>query len=385
MPHHFITSLLLLLTLACGCTSVPTNPLTLSAKKAKSPARMVDVWNTYAQTDADGGPPLRGLAGRIVFYPETPAKSKKPPLSIRVDGTVTVFVFDGLEEDPQHAKPLKQFVFKHETLPFHYASKDPIGHGYDFFLPIDEYSGAEKTLSVIVRFDDRTQQGRLVVTQPVTTILQGTGGGAPLQASVPARNDILPSNFTQAAHREETVRDRRTSETTSLSSSRLVGTIPLSHRDAQRLGDGETLASGDYAVTSATPSIVEATRTGKQNAATLVYEELAAMQRESRADAYSPVNSHDIPMPPYPQAWAPTATLPFAGQYHVAATPAIQAGAVPNSSGFVGVGSAGGLQYSAATATPPPPTSPNALPQIPASFAPSSGQVPPDIHYREYR
>ncbi|MGL4942101.1 MAG: hypothetical protein ACRC46_02790 [Thermoguttaceae bacterium] len=372
MPKYSITSLLLAFAVFCGCTSVPVNPFAFS-KKVKSPARMVDVWNTYAQTDPEGGPPLRGLAGRIVFYPEMPAKSKKPPQAIQVSGTVTVFIFDGLEEDPQHAKPLKQFIFKPETLPFHYAHKEPIGHGYDFFLPIDEHGGPEKTLSVIVRFDDRTQEGKLVVTQPVATILEGSTTGR-IQPQPTAYRDILPPNFAQASHRETNSSITPAQTNNNVHSSRVVGTIPLSMRDTQRLGNGEFLAQGEYSVTPSAPSAEKTVR--DNNATSLVYEQFASMRQEAtatmnaNASAYSPLYTSDLPMPQYPDAWAPAATIPFANQY--------AASAASGPSGSAGVGS------SVVASIPLPPVQ-VASPQTPASFAPSNGQAPPDLHYREYR
>lgn len=158
--------------LCAGCRSNLTakrmaarNPLAKNA--AKSPVSMVDVWQTYAETGTDGKA-QRGVGGRIHFYAE--GKKKE---AIKVDGDVTVFVFDGEEKDPAHAKPLKIYQFKAETLTKHYASKKPLGHGYDFFLPFDELGGEEKTLCIMTRFDDRLEGG-LILSQPVNTILKGT-------------------------------------------------------------------------------------------------------------------------------------------------------------------------------------------------------------------
>ncbi|MDR1962661.1 MAG: hypothetical protein LBQ50_02660, partial [Planctomycetaceae bacterium] len=134
------------------------NPL--AKNSAKTPTKMVDMWNTYAQTTTDGKV-VRGIAGRIHFY-----NDQKKKQSVKVDGDLTVFVFDGNEKDPAHAKPLKVYQFKSETLDKHYAFKKPLGHGYDFFLPFDEIGGEEKNLCVMTRFDDRLEK-ILVLSQPV--------------------------------------------------------------------------------------------------------------------------------------------------------------------------------------------------------------------------
>ncbi|MDR3109856.1 MAG: hypothetical protein LBU65_09255 [Planctomycetaceae bacterium] len=168
-----ITVCLILLTTVAGCANhsisksikMPSNPLTKN--KAKTPQRMVDVWNTFAQTDPAGGKPIRGLAGRVMFFADE--KNKKP---VKVDGRMTVFVFDSKVTDPAHSKPLKQYVFPTATLEKHYSHKEPFGHCYDFFLPFDEVGGDEKTLCVMARFDDKIK-GEFVMSQPVTTVLQG--------------------------------------------------------------------------------------------------------------------------------------------------------------------------------------------------------------------
>ncbi|MDR0871007.1 MAG: hypothetical protein LBN39_09465 [Planctomycetaceae bacterium] len=154
-----------------GCQSLAykqmqaKNPMAKNA--AKSPAKMVGVWSSYAQTMPEGKA-VRGVAGRVHFY--TDSNKKKP---VKVDGNVNVFVFDAEEKDPAHSKPLRVYQFNADTLEKHYSFKKPIGHGYDFFLPFDELGGEEKKLCIMTRFDDGLDDN-LVVTQPINTILQGT-------------------------------------------------------------------------------------------------------------------------------------------------------------------------------------------------------------------
>ncbi|MDR1268110.1 MAG: hypothetical protein LBK82_01165, partial [Planctomycetaceae bacterium] len=159
------------------------NPL--AKNSAKTPTKMVDVWNTYAQTTPEGKV-LRGIAGRIHFYNDYKKKQ-----AVKVDGNLTVFVFDGNEKDPAHAKPLKVYQFRSETLDKHYAFKKPLGHGYDFFLPFDEIGGEEKNLCVMTRFDDRLEQA-LVLSHPVVTVLKGTRHEVPAAES--AVQEFLANN-----------------------------------------------------------------------------------------------------------------------------------------------------------------------------------------------
>jgi len=166
------------------------NPL--AKNSPKSPTKMVDVWNTYAQTMPDG-PPVRGLAGRVYFYND--GKKKQP---VKVDGSMTVFVFDADQKDPLHSKPIKVFQFKPETLGKHYSFKKPLGHGYDFFMPFDSIDGVERPLCVIARFDDALE-GTLVANQPVNVLLKGTRSEPAIQdVSIQASN--LPEIIEQVSH-----------------------------------------------------------------------------------------------------------------------------------------------------------------------------------------
>ncbi|MDR3232871.1 MAG: hypothetical protein LBT46_04270 [Planctomycetaceae bacterium] len=167
----------------CGCQTPlaikqleAKNPLAKNA--AKTPAKIVDVWNPCVQTTTDGQA-LRGLAGRIHFY----GNSKKNQ-AVKVDGDVTVFVFDGQEKKPEHAKPLKVYHFSADVLEKqHYAFKKPLGHGYNFFLPFDALGGPERNLVLMTRFDDRLES-QLVIAPPVNTVLSGTQIEEPNNPSV---------------------------------------------------------------------------------------------------------------------------------------------------------------------------------------------------------
>jgi len=196
------------------------NPL--AKNSPKSPTKMVDVWNTYAQTTPDG-PPVRGIAGRVYFYNDS--KKKK---SIKVDGSMTVFVFDAEQKAPLHAKPIKVFKFKPETLDKHYSFKKPIGHCYDFFLPFDSINGVEKPLCVIARFDDALE-GTLVANQPINVMLKGT-------RSEPAIKDLSIQASTLTGEIEQVSYTTASSEPSPKPEvSRNVSTIALNDHLTRRL------------------------------------------------------------------------------------------------------------------------------------------------------
>ena len=151
------------------------NPLAKNAPK--TPGKIVDVWNSYAQTTSDGTV-LRGMAGRVLFY-----DNQKGEETVKVDGDLTVYVFDSRETDPVHAKPFKIFQFKADTLQQHYSHQQPFGHSYNFFLPIDEIGGVEKPLNIIVRFDN-TLDEMFVMAQPVNAILAGRRPESPTDPTI---------------------------------------------------------------------------------------------------------------------------------------------------------------------------------------------------------
>ena len=151
------------------------NPLAKNA--AKTPIEIVDAWNSFAQLTPDGTI-VRGMAGRVHFY-----DSQQKRQAVRVNGDLTVFVFDGRVTDPAYVKPLEIFKFEADTLDLHYSYQKPLGHGYDFFLPIGDIDGEEKPLSIIVRFDDNLSDA-FVRANPVNTVLAGRRPQLPTSPSV---------------------------------------------------------------------------------------------------------------------------------------------------------------------------------------------------------
>jgi len=249
MPQSVQASIgaLLCLFFMSGCQT----PLTVKQMQAKNPfarnapktpAKMVDVWNSYAQVTPNGTV-MRGKAGRVHFYDD-----HKGDRAVKVDGDLTVYVFDGNEIDPAHTKPLKIFQFKADTLEKHYSHQKPFGHGYNFFLPMDEIDGVEKPLSIIVRFDNHLDEMFVMSQQPVNTVLAGRRPEQPTETTI--REFLDSQSLLAEANRSMTTANNASAiqqvgyitETVQAKPERLrVSTIPLNGGMARRLHSPSTL------------------------------------------------------------------------------------------------------------------------------------------------
>jgi hypothetical protein len=237
---NFVGVMLLVL-FASGCQTPLTvkqmqakNPLAKNA--VKTPTKIVDVWNSYAQTTSEGKV-MRGMAGRVHFYGD-----QKDNQAIKVDGDLTVFVFNGNETDPAHTKPLKVFQFKAETLDKYYSHQKPMGHGYDLFLPIDEIGGEEQSLCIMTRFDDRLQNTYVMTPQSVNTILAGRKPQPPpteptIREFLESRSLLAEANQSITASNDSAIQQvAYTSEKEGIESGKSkVSTIPLSGDMTRRL------------------------------------------------------------------------------------------------------------------------------------------------------
>jgi len=210
------------------------NPFSKNA--AKTPVEIIDVWNSCAQVSPDGKT-IRGMAGRIHFYDH-----QKKSQTIKVDGDLSIYVFDSKETDPAYSKPLQVFRFQADSLKDHYSYQKPLGHGYNFFLPMDEIGGEEKPLCIMVRFDDRLNE-MLVMAQPVNTILAGRKPQVP---TTPAIREFLESpsylagaNQSITAHYDSAIQQVGyvTEQQNGVPEKSKVSTIPLNNDMTRRLSE----------------------------------------------------------------------------------------------------------------------------------------------------
>jgi len=210
---------------------------------AKTPVKVVDMWESYAQTTGDGKV-MRGMAGRVHFY-----DNHQGNRAVKVDGNLTVYVFDGNETDPTRTKPFKVFQFKAETLNKHYSYQKPLGHGYNFFLPIDEIGGEEKSLCIMARFDDRLEEDTFVMTPSVSTTLAGRKPQQPVEPTIreflESRSLLAEVNQSITAQYDSAIQQvGYVIETKSVEPEKSrVSTIPLNSDMTRRLIEVKTSAS----------------------------------------------------------------------------------------------------------------------------------------------
>ena len=92
------------------------------------------------------------------------------PEPVKVEGTLTVYLFDETNRDPNNLKPDRKYVFTKEQLPSHY-SKSKLGHSYSVWLPWDEVGGPQKEVSLIARFTP--DKGGVVIGEQNKQMLPG--------------------------------------------------------------------------------------------------------------------------------------------------------------------------------------------------------------------
>jgi hypothetical protein len=217
------------------------NPFAKNAPK--TPAKIVDTWSSYAQAAPDGKV-MRGMAGHVYFY-----DNQNGSQAVKVDGDITVYVFDGNDADPAHTKPIKVYQFKADTLEKHYVYQKPFGHGYNFFLPMDEIGGEEKPLNIIVRFDNGLDE-MFLMTQASNAMLAGR---KPQQPTEPSIREFLDSRSLLAeANRSMTIQHGSAIQQAGYitekgsaepeKSSRVVA-IPLNGSMTRRLTDAKEMPS----------------------------------------------------------------------------------------------------------------------------------------------
>ncbi len=157
---------------APGCQSLKLDaPLSMTnKKKLESPEKIMAVW-TDAIRNQSGQPGQRGFGGRVFFY----GADEKP---IKVEGAVSIYLFDDDRTTVSDTAPEMRFVFPAETLENHY-SKCPLGHSYSFWVSLGEVGGPTRNLSLVTRFDNT--QGSSVVSSITRKILPGLPSSLPAE------------------------------------------------------------------------------------------------------------------------------------------------------------------------------------------------------------
>ena len=160
----------------------------------KAPTRMTDMWS-FTVLQQPGRPGVRGYGGRLTFYDA----DDKP---MKIDGTLTVYAFDGRSNNPSQAVPERKFVFLPRDLPKHY-SESKLGHSYSFWLPWDEVGGPERQIVLATRFESKG--GQALFAAPSRQILPGTrpdAGKEPVPNGRAMASPATTSDVRQVSHEE---------------------------------------------------------------------------------------------------------------------------------------------------------------------------------------
>lgn len=149
----------------CGCHTLDlSSALPWDGRTSRNPpAKIMAVW-TDAIQNQPGQPSQRGFGGRVFFYNESDQ-------TIQVEGTVVIYVFDDDRPLSESQVPETKFVFPAETLASRY-SKCPLGHSYNFWIPLGPVDGATRHLSLVTRLE--LSKGGSVVSSITRKILPGS-------------------------------------------------------------------------------------------------------------------------------------------------------------------------------------------------------------------
>jgi hypothetical protein len=164
-----------LLLSSAGCTAVSPSWSSFDwpgKSKHKVPTLVLPIW-TDTMLHQPNQPGIRGFGARVYFY------EREGGDPIEVDGSITVYVFDGTDYDVDAAKPLRKFVITADQLAKHHSMSD-LGHSYSVWVPWDKAGGPSQSFSLITRFDGRN--GGTAVSEAANKLLPG----------VAARNDKTP-------------------------------------------------------------------------------------------------------------------------------------------------------------------------------------------------
>lgn len=174
VPSGIRTSLILLTGLLLfadsGCTSLPAFSKLVTKKKTSPVAsaehpvvECICLWEAGEGTGLDGLP-CRGFAGQILFF----ARGYSEP--VRVDGDVTVYLFDDQGTPDEQGKPLHQYQFDSEAFQA-FRTETNLGSAYQLFIPYPRKGTHRASCSLRVKVSP--PYGNPVYSRMATVLLSG--------------------------------------------------------------------------------------------------------------------------------------------------------------------------------------------------------------------
>jgi hypothetical protein len=152
-----------LIAISLGCSSLKPDWKWPGETEPQIPESVLPIWSDTV-LHQPGKPGVRGFGGRVYFYAE---EGGDP---IPVDGSLTVYAFDGENLEATSGKPLRKFVITADQLAQHHSSSD-LGDSYSIWIPWDKVGGPSKSLNLIARFDGRN--GGTAISDASSKLLPG--------------------------------------------------------------------------------------------------------------------------------------------------------------------------------------------------------------------
>ncbi len=160
-----------------GCSSIQKRKYLVAGPIVSEKVHLFeDFWEDQGpfKPDDPNLPLRRGKAGVIRFFKE--GNSSK---SICVDGSLTVYVFEGVSEGVQLTKPIAKSVYTSEQLEKQRKYDSKIGYSYHVWLDLGELDQPEEEISILSVFTDSKSK-----EQTTSKVIRTTIYGNPNKGSV---------------------------------------------------------------------------------------------------------------------------------------------------------------------------------------------------------
>lgn len=154
-----------------GCSTFKPSWKWSKEPEPQLPESVLPIWSDTV-LHQPGKPGVRGFGGRVYFYAE---EGGDP---IQVDGSLSVYVFDGDQFDTTSSEPLRKFVITADQLASHHSESE-LGDSYSVWIPWDKVGGPSRSLSLIARFDGRN--GGTAISDASNKLLPGSAKANVLQ------------------------------------------------------------------------------------------------------------------------------------------------------------------------------------------------------------
>lgn len=157
------------------------------------------LWEPSDGTNLEGQP-TRGFAGQMFFFTRGRAESAK------VNGTVTLYLFDDHGTPEEQARPAQQMEFTSDQWNY-FLTLPKVGPAYQLFLPYSRPGTYEATCAIRVRYTP-ADGGPPVFSRMATIALPGRRRPAQTAGAVPSETSrlVTPQDVARFASSNETAR-----------------------------------------------------------------------------------------------------------------------------------------------------------------------------------